>query len=63
MPKFTDQDKMPFGKFKGLALNDVDAGYLLWLYDEMKDNDDKIKLFIYIHENRKALEAEAPPRE
>ena len=63
MPKFTDQDKMPFGKFKGTKLEAVEASYLLWLYEQMKDNDDKIKLFIYIHENKKALEAEAPPRE
>jgi uncharacterized protein (DUF3820 family) len=63
MPKFTDQSLMPFGKFKGTKLEQVEARYLLWLYEEMKDSDDKIKLFIYIHENRKALEAEVPPRD
>jgi uncharacterized protein (DUF3820 family) len=50
---------MPFGKFKGERLEGVEARYLLWLYDEMKENDDKIKLFIYIHENRKALGQES----
>lgn len=49
---------MPFGKFKGKPMEEVEASYLLWLYDQMKADDDKIKLFIYIAENRKALEQE-----
>jgi len=27
---------MPFGKYKGLPLAHVPAGYLLWLYDNYK---------------------------
>jgi len=40
------------------SVEEVEASYLLWLYDQMKADDDKIKLFIYIAENRKALEQE-----
>jgi hypothetical protein len=29
----TDQDLMPFGKYKGEKMEDVPASYLLWLRD------------------------------
>ena len=30
----TDQDPMPFGKYRGKAMANVPAVYLLWLYNE-----------------------------
>lgn len=30
----TDESLMPFGKFKGIRMEDVPGSYLLWLYDE-----------------------------
>jgi len=30
----TDESPMPFGKFKGTAMANVDAKYLLWIYDQ-----------------------------
>lgn len=30
----TDRDLMPFGKYRGKALANVPAAYLLWLYNE-----------------------------
>ena len=59
MPKFTDETLMPFGKFAKTKLEDVPASYLLWLYDKMKDDDDKVRLFLYIYENKALLEQEA----
>lgn len=56
---FNDKTPMPFGKYKGEAMENVPAGYLLWLYEQMKRDDEKINLFIYIAENRKQLEQEA----
>jgi uncharacterized protein (DUF3820 family) len=32
----TDESIMPFGKFKGKKLANVDASYLIWLYDNNK---------------------------
>ena len=55
----TDTDLMPFGKYKGTAMANVPADYLLWLYrntagafrsyPEVKE---------YIRENLKVLEKE-----
>lgn len=30
----SDNDKMPFGKYKNVEMANVPASYLLWLYDE-----------------------------
>ena len=30
----SDNDKMPFGKYKGFEMANVLASYLLWIYDE-----------------------------
>ena len=58
MAKFDDNTKMPFGKHKGLKLEDVPATYLLWLLDQMMEDDDKARLVVYIMENKSALESE-----
>ncbi len=48
---------MPFGKHKGLKLEDVPAKYLLWLYDQdwMTKFED---IMDYIAGNYESLEAE-----
>ena len=33
-----DESPMPFGKYKGEAMVDVPASYLLWLYENNKCN-------------------------
>ena len=49
----TDDDKMPFGIFKGRRIGDVPAYYLLSLYDEKSEFDDKEhqEVYDYIGEN------------
>lgn len=36
MKTLTDKDLMPFGKHKGVAMANVPADYLLWLYENNK---------------------------
>ena len=42
----TDQSLMPFGKYKGKALANVPAHYLMWLW-ENTDLRDPLKTYIY----------------
>jgi uncharacterized protein (DUF3820 family) len=51
----TDNDIMPFGKYKGKALINVPAKYLLWLYN---DGCDHPGLRQYLNENLDALNKE-----
>lgn len=46
---------MPFGKHKGLSLEDVPASYLLWLADQESPPDAVAE---YVKMNRHALEDE-----
>ena len=78
-PAFTDMDSMPFGKFKGLPLQDVPASYLSWLKDEMQStgqediskfperypNTDqtKLKLYNYIFNSWDAIKMELKEKE
>jgi hypothetical protein len=58
--RFTDDTRMPFGKYRGQALRDVPAAYLLWLGDNLvPDNYDKTAILVYINESRRALEMDA----
>lgn len=60
MTDFTDDTKMPFGKYKGEKLKDVSASYLLWLYGQMEtQKQSQGPLFRYIKANLKVLEKEA----
>lgn len=59
MAKLTDESVITFGRHKGKKLGDIEASYLLWLLNEMRD-DEKIKLFVYLQENEKALQSEVP---
>ena len=59
--KLTDQDPMPFGKHKGLPMEQVPARYLFWLWTEAGLSGDKESLVgEYIRRNLDTLEAEYP---
>jgi uncharacterized protein (DUF3820 family) len=57
--KLKDTDPMPFGKHKGQPLKDVPASYLLWLYEQMRRENDNVKLAFYVEENLNQLNQEA----
>lgn len=54
----TDKSPMPFGKHKGIPLESVPAGYLLW-FAEQQWATEWPALLEYIGENRERLEDEA----
>lgn len=47
---FTEEDTMPFGKFKGRPLKEVPEDYLIWVYTE-SDIAEKVRLFKYIDQD------------
>lgn len=51
----TDKTPMPFGKYKGTAMINVQAPYLLWLYNNGCSHEGVRK---YITENLDALNKE-----
>lgn len=55
-----DTDKMPFGKFKGTAMANVPAHYLLWLHNNGSTGVRKSfpNVFEYITECIDALKSE-----
>lgn len=55
-PAYTDLDCMPFGKHKGIPLQDVPASYLIWLWTQKPLSD--IKLENYIYNSMDALKME-----
>lgn len=54
MAKLKDTDPMPYGKHKGIAMANVPASYLLWLYDNCYNPD----IRAYIRDNMDALKQE-----
>lgn len=60
MKQLTDDDKMPFGKYKGVVMADVPATYLHWLWTEggMKNKVKTSDVAQYIAENIDALRQE-----
>jgi|WetSurMetagenome_2_1015567.scaffolds.fasta_scaffold03883_17 uncharacterized protein (DUF3820 family) len=50
-----DNDKMPFGKYKGEMMANIPAEYLIWLYENGKCYGDVKK---YLDENIDTLVAE-----
>ena len=60
----TDTDLMPFGKYKGMPLQDVPASYLHWLWtnerDPMRLKTATDPLAAYIAANLGALQKEHP---
>ncbi|MCL2651969.1 MAG: DUF3820 family protein [Candidatus Azobacteroides sp.] len=55
MSKITDSSQMPFGKYQGMAMINVPADYLMWLYDNNKCNSE---VRVYIVENLDVLKKE-----
>lgn len=54
-PALTDLDPMPFGKFKGKAMQDVPASYLMWLKNDGCSNE---LVSNYIHNSMDAIKQE-----
>jgi uncharacterized protein (DUF3820 family) len=55
-PTYQDDDKMPFGKYKGILLQDVPAEYLHWWWTNTSRTDTRLKH--YIENNLEALKME-----
>ena len=53
--KLTDNTPMPFGKYKDVAMANVPANYLIWLYDNSKCNNEVLE---YIIDNMEVLKNE-----
>jgi len=53
--KITDSTPMPWGKYKGTAMEDVPADYLIWCYDNDKCSPD---VRAYIEDNMDVLNHE-----
>lgn len=60
MKQLADYDPMPFGKHKGLLMQDVPASYLHWLWANGKAGDNQCPVADYIRRNISALEQEYP---
>jgi len=58
-----DKDRMPFGKYNGKTMEEVPAGYLLWLDTELEEqtllNEAQQAVREYIDDNRSVLESES----
>jgi uncharacterized protein (DUF3820 family) len=54
MAKLTENDPMPFGKYKGERMIDVPASYLLWYLE----NGNEGNVMDYCIENKQVLELE-----
>ena len=59
-PSLSDLDPMPFGKHKGVPMQDVPASYLHWLWSDGKKHDVQCPVADYIRRNLHALEQEHP---
>lgn len=61
MTTYTDNSQMPFGKYKGKALVNVPADYLLYLWENMYGTmaDQSKPLSVYINDNLPNLKIEA----
>lgn len=60
MTPLKDLDPMPFGKHKGVPMQDVPARYLHYLWINGKEKDRDCPVADYIRRNRDALEKEYP---
>jgi len=58
MTQLNDMDKMPFGKHKGVPMQDVPAAYLHWLWSNGKEHDKICPVADYIRRNVTALSQE-----
>lgn len=55
MQKLEDTSPMPYGDYKGRAMEDVPAAYLLWLVDNQRASPEVIE---YVRENQDVLDKE-----
>ena len=62
MKTLTDADRMPFGKHKGLKMQEVPAQYLHWLWTEANFQDKVAvdSVAAYIDRNLKTLRRDWP---
>jgi uncharacterized protein (DUF3820 family) len=60
MQKLTDLDKMPFGKYKGVILQEVPASYLHWMWTNGFKENRLSDVGDYIRRNLSALKQEYP---
>jgi len=60
MKALEDNDKMPFGKYRGEPMQDVPASYLFWLWANGKEHDRQCPVADYIRRNLAGLEKEYP---
>jgi len=60
MRKLEDTDTMPFGKHKGVPMQDVPASYLHYLWTNGMENDRQSNVADYIRRNVTALQKEHP---
>ena len=61
MKYLNDTDMMPFGKHKGVPMEDVPASYLHYLWTNgMEDETETSPVAEYIQRNQTALEQEHP---
>lgn len=58
MNPLSDTDPMPFGKHKGVLMQDVPAGYLHYLWQNGLKNDNRSNVADYIRRNLDALKKE-----
>lgn len=56
--KLKDTDPMPFGKYKGTAMANVPAGYLIWFKENGYKNPSNTAVFKYIFDNWAAIQQE-----
>lgn len=55
-----DTDLMPWGKYRGLTMQDIPASYFHWLWTEGKKDDKQCPVADYIRRNLSALKQEHP---
>ena len=61
--QLTDTDAMPFGKHKGMPMQDVPASYLHWLWANGKTRDKWCPVADYIRRSLSALKQETHGRD
>jgi hypothetical protein len=60
MKEMQDTDRMPFGKYKGVLMQEVPASYFHWLWVSGKHSDQFCPVADYIRRNLNALKQEHP---
>ena len=58
MNELNDTSPMPFGKHKGVPMQDVPASYLHYLWTTGKETDKQCPVAVYIRKNLSALRLE-----